>query len=180
MEPETAPGELSSVLRFPDLVTTQVSPSLWGEVGPWRQIYAFRRAWALAALWCLVLFWTCCAISGGGRALIALPQWAQQEADITEHTFNERTLARVAVWGIFCSAFFCFHSGWLVEYCGGKFSCSLKPIVLWLNLYFLRRLWPIQKILCLTFECRGGQGAGSHRFVFIRSIYHTVLTLSFV
>lgn len=34
MEPETAPGELSSVLRFPDLVTTQVSPSLWGEVGP--------------------------------------------------------------------------------------------------------------------------------------------------
>lgn len=90
---------------------------------------------------------------------------------------RERTFSEVLPFAIIIIF---LHSRWWVEYCGWEFSCSTKAIVLWLNPYLLRRLWPIRKALCFTFECWGGQKACSHNFVFIRSIYHTVVTLTFV
>ena len=91
------------------------------------------------------------------------------------HSKRKNFLGGVAIWRFFF--FFSSKKYWKVEYCGWEFSCSTKCIVLWLNSYCLRRLWPFQKILCFTFECCGGWEACSHNFGFIRSIYHTVLLL---
>lgn len=127
----------------------------------------------LWVLWYPVLPRTRRAIWGEGTALISHPQLAQQETDIAEKEPSQK----------YCHLqllLFFLHSRWWVEYCGWEFSCSTKAIVLWLNPYLLRRLWPIRKALCFTFECWGGQKACSHNFVFIRSIYHTVVTLTFV